>query len=173
MAEHATHFKDHLRVCKTYIQRIITKVVQARNPFNVSSPAIANQSTINFPRLSKNQKTELDIQAVMWCFMSNHSFRMFENSFGKRFLQALNPAYTPPSRKAVSGALLDSAYIMTKTRVDELIAALSNINVVTDESSNISDARICNISVHSPSGVIHYVFEDIDVKQMNAITAAQ
>ena len=50
MTEHATHFKTHLRVCKIYTQRNITKSVQAQNPFDVSSPTIANQCTINFPR---------------------------------------------------------------------------------------------------------------------------
>ena len=106
----------------------------------------------------------------MWCFLGNHPFNMFETPSAKKFLQLLHPAYKPPSRKTISGPLLDKT---TKTCTDEMIAALPNINVVTDESSNIRSARICNISVHIPSGSIHYVSEDIQAKQMNAIAAAQ
>jgi hypothetical protein len=98
----ATHFKEHLRVCKIYIQWTITKSVQANNPFDVSLSTIVNQNMLNFPELSKDQKAELNLQAAMWCFMSNHSFRMFENPFGKRFLQALNLAYQPPPVKPIN-----------------------------------------------------------------------
>ena len=98
---------------------------------------------------------------------------MFENPFAKKFLHALNPAYIPPSRKTISGSLLDSAYAFTKTQVEAVIVALPNINIVTDESSNIAGSRICNISVHSPSGSLHYISEDIKAKQMTAAVAAQ
>jgi hypothetical protein len=98
---------------------------------------------------------------------------MFENPFAKKFLHTLNPAYTPPSRKTVSGPLLDSAYTFTKIQVDAIIATLPNINIVTDESSNIAGSRICNISVHSPSGSLHYISEDIKVKQMTVAVEAQ
>src|SRR5579859_8065106 len=46
---------------------------------------------------------------------------------------------------------------------------MPNINVSTDESSNIRGTRICNISVHSESGSYHYLSEDIGALQMNAI----
>ena len=57
--------------------------------------------------------------------------------------------------------------------MDEMISSLPNLNVVTDESSNIRSARICNVSIHTPSGAIHYISEDIRAKQMNAIAVAQ
>src|SRR5579859_6581591 len=164
-------FKGHLKRCKTYIERTIMKTIQANNPFRNSTMA-KGQRALNFPCLSPAEKSELDFQAAVWCFMGNHSFRMFENPFGKKFLHALNPAYKPPSRKTLSGPLLDSTYASTQTRMNELIAPMPNLNIVTDESSNIAGARICNITIHSASGSLHYISEDIRTKQMNAAAAA-
>ena len=93
--------------------------------------------------------------------MGNHPFTMFDNPFEKKFLKALNAAYKPASRKLLSGQLLDSVYFVVKKRTDEVIAAKPNINITTDESSNIKSARICNISVHSDPESLHYLSEDI------------
>ena len=87
--------------------------------------------------------------------------------------EALNPAYKPPSPKTISCLLLDSVHSMIKNHVDEVITSLPNINIVTDESSNIKNARICNISVHSGFGSLHYLSEDIRAKQMTAAASAQ
>ena len=173
LAEHVTHFKEHLKSCRTYIEKTITKTIQDNNPFHTAKNAMTQQSTINFPRLTNSQKTGIDISAAIWCFMGNHPFNMFESEFCKTFLKALNPAYKPPSRKAISGPLLDSVYTMVKNHMDEVIATLPNINIVTDESSNIRNARICNISVHSAIGSLHYISEDIRAKQMTAAASAQ
>lgn len=127
---------------------------------------------INFPRLSAAQKQELDLQAAMWCYMSNRPFTLFDSPFAKQFLHALNPAYKPPSRKSIAGHLLDSPYVIVKKRTDELITAMPNINVSTDGSSNIKSARIFNISIHSESGSLHYLSEDIFAKQMSAAANA-
>ena len=97
---------------------------------------------------------------------------MYENAFGRQFLKALNPASKPPSRKFLAGYLLNSAYNIVKKCTDELIAAMPNINVSSDESSNVKSARICNISVHSESGSLYYLSEDIRAKQMNAVNNA-
>jgi len=111
--------------------------------------------------------------AAMWCFLGNHPFNMYELASGKKFIEALNPAYKAPTRKTIAGSLLTSVYTMTKSRTNDIIAAMDLINVITDESSNISGSRICNISVHSPSGSLHYISEDIYAKQMTAPAAAQ
>ena len=109
----------------------------------------------------------------MWCFLGNHSFNMFESPARKKFLHALHPAYKAPPRKTLSGPLLDKVYEMTKTHTNEMISGMQTLNIVTDESSNIQNNRICNISLHTPSGRIHYVSEDIQSKQMTATAVAQ
>ena len=128
---------------------------------------------MNFPTLTVQKKKDLDMLAAMWCFLGNHPFNMFENTAGKMFLKSLNPAYKPPTRKTIAGPLLNAVYDTTKSRSDDLIADMSLINVITDESSNIRGSRICNVSIHSPSGSLHYISEDLRSKQMTAPAAAQ
>ena len=161
--------------CETYIEKTIASTIQSNNPFDTAAIAKTNQqnqTTIKLPCLTAAQKEAIDLQAAMWCYTGNHPFTMFENEFGRQFLKALNPAYKPPSRKLLAGRLLDSAQSIVKKHTEELIAAMPNINISSDESSNVKSARICNISVHSESGSLHYLSEDIGAKQMNAVNNA-
>jgi Protein of unknown function (DUF 659)/hAT family C-terminal dimerisation region len=105
--------------------------------------------------------------------MANLPFTTFEDPFGKAFLRSLNPAYNPPSRKTIAGPLLNTVYENIKSRTDELIGSFPNINITTDESSNINRTRICNISIHSDHGSLHYLSEDIRAKRMTAPASAE
>src|SRR5579859_3356383 len=104
------HFHMHLMTCKTYIDKTITRKFQDNNPFQPPSVTRTTQSEIDFPQLIPSQKGALDIKATMWCYMGNHPFTILEDPFGITFFQDLNPVYTPPSRKVISGPLLDSVY---------------------------------------------------------------
>src|SRR5579859_2024492 len=106
--ESPTCFRMHLMMCKTYIHKTIMRKFQDNNPFQPPSVVRTTQSEIDFPRLTPSQKSALDIKATMWCCMGNHPFTIFEDPFGIAFLRDLNPAYKPPSRKAISGPLLNS-----------------------------------------------------------------
>jgi hypothetical protein len=87
----------------------------------------------------------------------------------KKFLSALNPAYKgPPTRKTIAGPLLDAAYSEIKGKVDAILNDLDWLNIVTDESNDINHSRICNISIHTPYGSLHYISEDIGAKRMDA-----
>ena len=146
----STRQKDHLKVCRKYLKSISKNSKEISNiEFDDQSIVKHAQSELNFPRLTQSQKHDLDLQAAMWCFMANQSFNMYENPFDKKFLRNLNPAYKPPSRKTIADPLLEEVYSNIKARIDILISSLDRINVSTDESSNINDARISNISVHS------------------------
>src|SRR5439155_10138143 len=118
----------------------ITKTIQDSNSFHVPVEANRNQTQLNIPHLTEKQKRDIDVLAAMWCFLSNHLFNMFESPSRKKFLQALHPAYKPPSQKTISGPLLDKVYEMTKTRTDEMISNLPNINVITNKAA-ISKVR--------------------------------
>lgn len=125
----------------------MAETIQSVNPFSSAAIASTRPNTINFSRLTSAQK-ELDLQAAMWCYTGNSSFTMFQASYAKEFLRALNSAYKPPSRNTLSTTLLDSGYSSLKKRVDDMIAAMPNINVITNESSNVKGARLRNISIH-------------------------
>jgi len=65
LAENVTHFNQHLKVCKTYIEKTITSAIQSHNPFISGGISKSGQSTISFPRLSPSQKEELNLQAAL------------------------------------------------------------------------------------------------------------
>ena len=98
---------------------------------------------------------------------------MFESQFAKDFFNDACPAYKLPSRDAISGPLLDNVYKQVKNRTEQVVEKLLHINVITDESTDINTARICNISIHSPRGSLHYLSEDIRAMQTTAATSAQ
>ena len=170
---HPTRQREHLKVCRKYLKSISKDSNEANTTFNDQSDVKSAQSEINFPRLTSMQKHDLDLQAAMWCYMANQPFNMYENPFSRTFLRNLNPAYKPPSRNTISGPLLEEVHSNIKTRTDILLSSLDCIDVSTDESSNITSARICNISVHSKYGALYYVSEDIGAKRMTSLAATQ
>ena len=42
------------------------------------------------------------------------------------------------------------------------------LNIATDESSNINHFRICNVSIQTSIGALHYVSEDVRAIRLNA-----
>jgi len=170
-----TRLKEHLAKCKTFQKAIAKEKKDTGNAVQQGSFTLAtpSQTPINFPRISKSEKANLDIQAAMWCFMGNHPFTMFESTFAMTFLHGLNSAYKPPSRKMISGPLLDAVYSQVKTRTDNVITTLQHINVIMDESTNINSTRISNISIQLDAGSLHYISEDIWTIQMTAFASAQ
>lgn len=87
-------------------------------------------------------------------------------------MQQLNPAYKPPTRKTIAGPLLDESFAKLQSQVNQLISGLPLLNIVTDESTNINDARIANISIHTPYGAFHYISEDVGTRRLSAENTA-
>src|SRR5438046_186145 len=94
-------------------------------------------------------KKQLDLAAATVCLSNALPLGLFELDDMKHFLHLLNPAYKPPSRRAISRPLLLEAYSQTKNHVDQVLSSLSNLNIITDESTNIRGTRIVNISIHT------------------------
>src|SRR5690348_14016997 len=72
-----THLKEHLEKCRIF-HKANRATVKEKNdtvyPLHKSKLAKSSQNLINFPRLSNSEKSDLDVQAAMWCFMGNHPF---------------------------------------------------------------------------------------------------
>src|SRR2546423_5473826 len=132
-----------------------------------------NQETISFPTMSKAQHDALDEEFVAVCYEEGLPFSLFESPSMKRALHQLNPSYKPPSRHRIAGPLLDKAYSKMKDKVDKYLDSLSELNVITDESSNINKARIGNISIHTPIGSIHWLSEDLGSMQSLSVNIAE
>lgn len=114
-----------------------------------------SQEKIKFPTLSKASHDALDDAFTTVCYEEGLPFSVFESPAMRQALYQLNPAYKPPSRKKISGVLLDKAYAIMKDQIDEYLDSLSELNIIIDESSNVSNSRIANISINTPKGSIH------------------
>jgi Protein of unknown function (DUF 659)/hAT family C-terminal dimerisation region len=178
----ATRQASHLEKCAKYKQAHPSKKrnVESLKPLSHQHPSSSvvaievspTPGQINFPSLTAAQKHNLDLDAAMSVYMGNQPFNTYDNFYHKKFLFRLNPAYTPPTRKAIAEPLLDEIYSNVKARTDVLVAHLDRINVSLDESTNIKANRIVNISIHSVYGSLHYISEDVRSKRMTGSATA-
>jgi hypothetical protein len=90
----------------------------------------------------------------------------------KLALSQLNSAYKPPTRKAIADSLFEESYDILQKKVNNIIAELPLLNIITDESTNINNARIVNISLHTPYGSFHYLSEDVGSTRSTAENTA-
>src|SRR5579859_842187 len=161
-AYNPTRMKAHLSKCDSYLA-----FAQSRGINNAFTRlATSKQSQIVVPTLSSAMKDTLDLEFASVCYTQGLPFTLYESNSMKEALCHLNPAYKPPTRHAIAGPLLDQAYTPTKQRVDQLILSLPLLNVVMDESTNISNIRISNISVHTERSMLQWLSEDIGAQQM-------
>lgn len=167
--------KTHLQECKAYLDH--AKALGINNPITRAAEtktATTKQTTIKFPRLNRKEKRRLDRKCAAFCYEEGLPFSFLESDVMKEFCrdECMNPAYQPPSRQYASGRLLDHVYREWKAKVEAVLAELSLLNIITDESTNISGARIQNISIHSHMGSFHYLSQDIGATSMTAINEA-
>ena len=95
------------------------------------------------------------------CYVEGVSFSLFETEMVKLALSQLNSAYKPPTRKAIADSLFEKSYDILQKKVNNIIAELPLLNIITDESTNINNAQIVNISLHTPYRFFHYLLEDV------------
>jgi len=136
-------------------------------------PKPVGQKKINFPTLSKTQYDALDDDFAAVCYEKGLPFSLFESLVMKRALYRLNPSYKPPSRQKIAGSLLDKAYSKMKDKVDEYLDFPSELNVISNELSNVNKAHIANISIHTPMGSIHWLSEDLGSMQSSSVNIAK
>jgi hypothetical protein len=89
----------------------------------------------------------------------------------RRFLNRLNPSWPIPSRQTLAGTLLEDGFGRLQEQVNSVIREMHLINVIIDESKNISHARIGNISIHHKEYALHYLSEDLGARRMTAVGA--
>src|SRR5579859_2633302 len=143
------------------------------NKIKLGKCPTAYQERIAFSTMSKAEHDALDEDFAAVCYEEGLPFSLFESPAMKRALHRLNPSYKPPSRIKIAGPLLDKAYSKTKDKVEEYLDSLSELNVITDESSDINKARIANISIHTPLGSIYWLSEDLGSMQSTSVNIAE
>ena len=147
--------RQHLVKCDKYLTLHKTKGIQ--NDITCEAAALGSKQTLlNIPKLSTETKALLDLDFAEACYVSGLPFTVYQDEAMQKGFRTLNPAYKPPNRKALAGRLLDKVYIHVKEKVDSAIQSTKLLNIVTDESTDINNSRIVNISIHTPSGAFHW-----------------
>jgi hypothetical protein len=85
----------------------------------------------------------------------------FDHFAVRAFFHRLRPAYKLPCRKRLSTTLLDESYRSVKAEVEEYLEKQDNLCFSFDESNDVANNRIMNISVTIERGAFYY--ENIDL----------
>ena len=120
MAYNITRMAQHLEICEGYLSDpsnahtdIVAKVtgLQLKRELSneedneESKPPVKRQQKLEFSAMSEAKTKHLDGLCARAMFESGEPLNLFEDPAMKRFLTALNPAYTPPSRRVISELL--------------------------------------------------------------------
>jgi hypothetical protein len=87
-------------------------------------------------------------------------------------LHTFVPHYNPPDRRTIADSILTECYENLQTKVNTRLAKEQHINVVFDETSNVRNQRILNISFNTKSGSYYYRSDDMKDKTLDATTTA-
>jgi hypothetical protein len=113
-------------------------------------------SNDNITLLSHGQRHQLDQLAALAVYGDGRPFILYESPYMKAFLKKLNPAYVPPSRNRLDSTLLQETYNSTKEEVDRHLEEAKMINIIFDETTNISGKRVINLIAYTERGPFFY-----------------
>jgi hypothetical protein len=77
------------------------------------------------------------------------------NVYWKRFLHVLCPAYTPPTRHALSTKLLDAEFNRVQVKVKQIIKKADCIAIISDGWLNVPRQGIINYIISTPQLVFY------------------
>lgn len=126
-------------------------------PQNTTKPVQRQQKLTEVTSiLQSNDKLSLDELAALVIYADGRPFSLFESSYMRAFLKALNPAYQPPSRNRMAHNLLDESYASCKIDVDAYLQAERNLNIIFDETTAIGGRRVINLIAGTDRGPFFY-----------------
>ena len=108
----------------------------------------------------------------MSIFANARPFTLFEDPFILDFLGAMKNDYHLPCRSTISSSLLPQCYTLVKKQVDSRISGLKYLNLSADETTNIRNRRIMNLSVSTHERSYYILTEDMKDKQLTATNIA-
>jgi hypothetical protein len=97
----------------------------------------------------------------------------FDHFAVQAFFRRLRPAYKPPCRKRLSTTLLDESYRSVKAEVEEYLDKQDNLCLSFDESNDVANNRIMNISVTTERGAFYYENIDLSAASVTAEFCAE
>ena len=103
-----------------------------------------------FDRMSGSLNAKITKKLAYAFFSSATPFRFVENAALKERLALLRPSYELPSRRMLSGTLLDEAYDELHTKMRRQIASAQYVAIVTDSWTDVNGCPIMNYIVLTP-----------------------
>ena len=97
----------------------------------------------------------------------------FEHFAVQAFFRRLRPAYKLPCRRRLSTTLLDESYRSVKEEVEEYLEKQDNLCLSFDESNDVANNRIMNISVTTERGAFYYENIYLDARAVTAEFCAE
>lgn len=156
-AKNSTRQRKHLDTCQKYQRSLEERRKRNRADTATSeSPSPSKQLIISFLRFTQHDESVADKLAARAIYEANLPFTYFENAAVSSFLRKLNPAYQSPSAFRLANQLLDEVYTEVKTEVDQLLAKEESFGVVFNETSNVLNDRVLNITLTINQGAFYY-----------------
>ena len=184
MTYNITRMRHHLEICADFLNDpsnassdIVVKIrgvqmqreLENKNNNEEDNPPAKRQQTLEFSAMKKTTKKLLDTLTARAIFEGGRPLSIFEDPTMLRFLKALNPAYTPPSRRVISDVLLSEIFEEEKQKIEEILHGSDHINFTTDDASNINQERIVNLTAQTPQyGSFHLAAEDMSTFEHTA-----
>jgi hypothetical protein len=92
----------------------------------------------------------------------------FEHFAVRAFFHRLRPVYKLLCRKRLSTTLLDESHQSVETEVEEYLEKQDNLYISFDESNDVANNRIMNISITTERGAFYYKNIDLGATTVNA-----
>lgn len=161
--------KNHLCKCQVF-QTSMMSMKEHKRPkwFNNwvatkkgISPVSGSQSSIKsylVPNLTVPEIKKFKKAIAMHYYLTGTSFQRVEEEHLLKAFRICRPAIALPTRKDLSGYLLDSCYMEVKGKVDEHLAKMTHFScLTTDGWSNIRNESVINYMVGGGSGKTFFV----------------
>lgn len=105
--------------------------------------------------ISSEQKHRIDQKLAFAIFKTGRPFTLFEDSAWLDFFSEFG--YSPPSATTLSQRLLEEAFTKVEEQVNYQLRSSPFLNLITDESTDISGNRIINTSITTTTGDSFYI----------------
>lgn len=105
--------------------------------------------------INPTRKTRLNKKLAFALYKTRKPFTTFEDDAQTNFFAEFG--YKPPSSSKLSTTLLDDCYTKIETAVEVQLSPSNTLNLVTDESTDISNNRIINTFVITNNSSFFYI----------------
>ena len=163
--KNATKMQQHISKCQKFPQGSKHSADKSSTPGENES-AVSESDTLSsapgpsgirrfFDSMDERSQRNTDECFARAVYATGSPLMLPSSLYWKRFLNVLRPAYTPPTRHALSTHLLDEEFNRVQTKVKQTIDKADCISVISDGWSNVRGQGIINYIVTTPQPVFY------------------